>query len=135
LTAFRIHSLDHGRAVLDAAREYGKPVTLISPQASQAGIGWWRELVRRLREDYADVSFHAVLDCGPAAGLALAGIRAGVGPMRLNVDDSVLAKIAGMAEQAGTWAESGRAQSGGEDALDLLGVPDPALHCRKVLGS
>lgn len=129
MTAFRIHSLDHGSAVLNAARESGKPVTLVSPQASQIGIGWWRELVRRLRGDFPDLAFNAVLDCGPAAGLALAGIRAGMGPVRLNVDAPILAKIASIAEQAGSWAESG-----GEDALDLLGVPDPASHCRKALG-
>lgn len=130
MICFRIHSLDHGRAVLMAARDTGTTVRLVSPQASQAGIGWWRELVRLLREEFPSVRFDAVLDCGPAAGLALAGIRAGAETVRLTVDSPVLAKIASIAEQAGT-----RAEFGGDDALDLLGVPDPASHCRKALGS
>lgn len=135
MTAFRIHSLAQGRIVLNAAREAGKAVRLISPQASQMGVGWWRELMRLLAEDFDDVSFEAVLDCGPAAGLALAGIRAGAGPVRLKVDAVTLAKIASIAEQAGTRVESGGAESGGEDAHDLLGVPDPASRCREALGS
>ncbi|MBC7905373.1 MAG: hypothetical protein H7Y60_01330 [Rhodospirillaceae bacterium] len=135
MTAFRIHSLEHGRIVLAAARAAGKAVVLVSPQASQMGVGWWRELVRLLSQDFADVSFEAMLDCGPAAGLALAGIRARVGPVRLNVDALTLAKIASIAEQAGTRAESGGASLGGKDALDLLGVPDPASRCREALGS
>lgn len=130
MTAFRIHSLNQGRAVLAAARDTGKAVRLVSPQASQAGIGWWRELVRLLREEFPNIRFDAVLDCGPAAGLALAGIRAGVDAVSLTVDAPVMAKIASIAEQAGV-----RAEFGGEDALDLLGVPDPASRCREALGS
>lgn len=129
MTTFRIHSLDHGCIVLTAAREAGTAVTLLSPQASQAGIGWWRELVRRLARDFPDVTFQAVLDCGPALGLALAAIRAGAGPVRLNADAAMLTKIASIAEQAGTKASGGE-----EDAHDLLGVPDPALRCREALG-
>lgn len=130
MTTFRIHSLAHGRAALTAARDTGTAVTLLSPPASQAGIGWWRELVRLLAEDFPEVSFEVVLDCGPAPGLALAAIRAGLGPIRLNCNSVMLTKIASIAEQAGT-----RAESGAGDALDLLGVPDPGLHCREALGS
>lgn len=128
----RVHSPSHVRAALEAARALGCAVTLVSPQASAslAGIGWWRELMAVAKAEFPDVAFAHLLDCGPAAGLALAAIRCGAAPVLLEAEAEMLAKVADIAEQAGT-----RAEGGGKDALDLLGMPAPGLACREWLGA
>ncbi|MCR6628952.1 MAG: hypothetical protein NVV74_02235 [Magnetospirillum sp.] len=127
----RVHGPEHVRTALQAARDLGRPVILISPPAAAGfpGVGWWRALMALAAQEFADVAFDHVLDCGPAAGHALAAIRSGAGPVALEVETEVFAKIADIAEQAGTRAESG----GGKDALDLLGMPAPGLACREWL--
>lgn len=118
------------RAALTAARAAGCPVTLVSPPATLAGIGWWRQLLARAAADFPDTRFGAVLDCGPSAGLALAAIRVGAGPVAADVDAAILVKLADIARQAGTAVEGG-----GKPALDLLGMPDPAQACRDWLAA
>jgi hypothetical protein len=127
--AIRIHSLEHARAALDAAG--GHPVTLVSPPsaASFPGIGWWRQLVAAARQEFPDARFDAALDCGPATGMALAALRTGCGPVWVQTDAMVLAKLADMAEQVGTRAEYGG------NALDLLGMSEPRQCCRDWLGT
>lgn len=126
----RVHSLAHARFALTAAREYGCAVRLLSPcgVGGFAGIGWWRELVEMARAEFPGQTFEATLDCGPSAGMALAALRAGVGPLWLDGDAAVSAKIAGIAEQAGFRVDRGR-----EITLDLLGTPDPGRLCREAL--
>lgn len=128
MTTIRVHDWDQAVAVLATARTLGHAPTLLSPQLSQAGIGWWRELVRRARAEFADVAFEAVADCGPSAGLALAAIRDGVGPVAVAVGGEVLEKLADIARQAGTLATEG-----GEPALDLAGMSDAPRACRDVM--
>lgn len=130
MTIIRVHSLDHARAALTAARQLAAPVRLLSPEAAPgfAGIGWWRAMVDVLRAEFPDTVFTAVLDCGPSPGMALAAIRARVGPLRLNLEAAMAARIAGIAEQAEI-----RVECDGEETLDLLGAPDPGTLCRKAL--
>lgn len=125
--AIRIHSLEHARAALSAAA--GREIVLVSPPscASFPGIGWWRELVAMARAEFPGARFEAVLDCGPAAGMAMAALRAGAGPVWVQAEDAVLEKLADMAEQVGT-----RAGNGGT-TLDLLGMPEPDRCCREWL--
>lgn len=131
----RVHSLEHARAALGAARDAGCAVALLSPAAPAAGIGWWRRLVALMAAEFPDVSFEAVLDCGPSAGMALAAIRCGAGPLEVSVRADVLAKLADIARQAGT-----RAEGGGNAALDLLGpnlpgMSDASRACRDWLAA
>ncbi len=129
----RVHSLDHARAALAAARDAGMAIVLESPvgAAGWQGVGWWRELVRLGRAEFPDAEFEAVLDCGAAPGHALAAIRAGIATLRLRAPDQVLAKIADIAEQAG-----GRVERGAPGPLiDLLGAADPRQYCGDRLSS
>lgn len=127
--SIRIHSQDHARAALTAAAELDKAVMLVSPvmAGAFAGIGWWRELVCLMTEEFPRIPLSAVLDCGPAPGLALAAIRAGIGHVWLDVEPAMAAKIASIAEQAGARVDRGTV------TLDLLGVPEPGPACREVL--
>lgn len=126
----RIHGADHMRAALTAARETGRAVVLISPIATQAGIGWWRRLMVQAAAEFPDVKFESMLDCGPSAGMALAAIRTKVGPLRVSVTPEILEKLSDIAQQAGV-----RAEGGGDHALDLLGMPDASRTCRDWLAA
>lgn len=124
----RIHSAAQARAVLETARATGRPVTLVSPVATQAGIGWWRELTAQAAAEFAGLEFDAVLDCGPSAGLALQAIRTGMPAIEVQAAPEVLEKLTDIAQQAGV-----RAEGGGKPALDLLGMPDMSRTCRDWL--
>lgn len=76
------------------------PVTLVG-EVGAAGIGWWREMVKLLRAEFPQREFHAVLDCGPAPGLALAALRAGIDRLEMIAEPDVLAKLQAIAEQMG----------------------------------
>jgi hypothetical protein len=115
--AIRIHSLEQARAALASSPR----VLLVSPPALSVGVGWWREIQKA-------VGCEGVFDCGPSPGMALAALRAGIRQLWLDAEPATLAKIAGIAEQAG-----GRAELGGKVALDLLGVPDAGAAIREVL--
>lgn len=91
----RVAGLAEARAVL--ANAQGQAVTLVSPPLTLPGLGWWRELVRALRAEFPHVDFQAVADCGPSAGLALAALRAGLGPVTADVSPDVREKINAMA--------------------------------------
>lgn len=131
----RIHGAAQMRAALTAARAAGCAVTLLSPVATLAGIGWWRRLMAQAAAEFPDVTFDGVLDCGPSAGMAMAAIRTKAGPLEVSVGADVLEKLADIARQAGV-----RATGGGEPALDLLGqnllgMSDAPRACRDWLGA
>lgn len=128
MTIIRVHDWDQVAAALTAARELARTPTLLSPPATQAGIGWWRELVCLARQEFPEVAFTALLDCGPSSGLALAALHNGAGPVAVKVDAVVLEKLADIARQVGTFATEG-----GKPALDLAGMSDPSRACRDVL--
>lgn len=128
MKAIRVHDWQQVAAVLEVARELGQPPILLSPQAGQCGIGWWRELIRRARESFPDMAFETMLDCGPSAGLAQAAIRDGAGPVAVMVSSEVLEKLSDIARQAGTLATEG-----GKPALDLAGMSDVSRTCRDWL--
>jgi len=96
-----VHSLDQARAVLEQARRDAATVILESPRgaAGWQGIGWWREILRRLTAEFPEIAFDAVLDCADCPGLALAALRAGITAVRLEAPAEVLAAIADIAGQ------------------------------------
>ena len=67
-------------AALRAAREDGTSPTLVTPEdaASFYGAGYLAALQERARQEFPDVAFTLVVDCGDAPGHALACLRAGV---------------------------------------------------------
>jgi fructose/tagatose bisphosphate aldolase len=91
------------RAALEAARSEGRAVFLCSPQGASAwlGAGYWAALQQRARAEFPDLDFTLALDCGDAAGDAMAAIRTGVAAIVFRGAGETLAKLQDMARQAG----------------------------------
>lgn len=87
-------------AALQQARTQGTAPTLITPQdaASFYGAGYLAALQDRARQEFPDVLFTLIVDCGDAPGYALACLRAGV--KRISMDPCN-DKIADIARQMG----------------------------------
>lgn len=87
-------------AALRAAREDASAPTLVTPEgaASFYGAGYLAALQERARQEFPDVAFTLVVDCGDAPGHALACLRAGV---KLISMDPMNDKIADIARQMG----------------------------------
>ncbi|MGE5548766.1 MAG: hypothetical protein ACM33T_17810 [Solirubrobacterales bacterium] len=94
-----VHSLDEARAALSQAGE----VTIETPPGAAAlhGIGWWREILDILAEEFPGRTFTAILDCAGLPGLAMAAIRDGIPAIRFAGTAAVTEKIAALAEAAG----------------------------------
>jgi len=87
-------------AALRLAREQGTSPTLVTPEDAAAfyGAGYLAALQDRAREEFPDVAFTLVVDCGDAPGWALACLRAGVKTISM---EPMNAKIADIARQMG----------------------------------
>jgi fructose/tagatose bisphosphate aldolase len=83
-------------AALRAARTAGTAPTLITPQgaASFHGAGYLAALQDRAREEFPDVPFRLIVDCGDAPGHALACLRAGVKSISMEPPNEKVADIA-----------------------------------------
>jgi hypothetical protein len=70
-----VHGLDDARTALAE----GAPVTLLSAPGAAlfAGCAFWHALVDKARAEHPDVTAPDILDCGDAAGQALAALRLG----------------------------------------------------------
>jgi hypothetical protein len=118
-----IHSLDHARAALAAARAVGCRVTLESAPGAGASAGpaWFVALTALVQREFPGVAFDAVLDCGDEAGTTLGALRAGIRRVRFHGSEEAARRLAGVALQLGAALERGRPGQ----ALDLLGEPRP----------
>lgn len=125
--AIRIHSLDEARIALDVARALGRPVALVSAPmaAGHAGPGWWRALVETARSEYPDVAMTTLLDCGDAAGDAMASLREGVERVCYSGRADVRDKLGAIAGALGAGVVAAMPLG-----LDLRGLRDPRLACR-----
>ena len=83
-------------AVLTAARESGQAPTLVTPENAAAayGAGYLAALQERARQEFPDVAFTLIVDCGDAPGYALACLRAGVKLISMNPPNEKIADIA-----------------------------------------
>ena len=89
------------KAALTAARDAGRTApVLLTPENAAAtyGAGYLAALQERAREEFPDVAFTLIVDCGDAPGYALACLRAGVKRISL---ESWNDKIADIARQTG----------------------------------
>lgn len=91
--------------------------------AAFAGLGFWHALERELGRS-------VVVDCGEDAGLVMAGLRAGCRDLLFTGEADIAARLASMAEQAGTRL---RRELAGE-LLDLLPGEAPAAPDRRTRG-
>lgn len=76
--AVTVHGLAQALWALSAAE--GRPILLLSAPgaAGYAGAGWFRALLAEAAKTFPEAPFEAALDCGDAAGHALAALRAGI---------------------------------------------------------
>jgi len=83
-------------AALLAARAAGTAPTLVTPEDAAAfyGAGYLAALQERARREFPDVAFTLVVDCGDAAGYALACLRAGVKTISMDPPNDKIADIA-----------------------------------------
>lgn len=121
--AVTVHEAAHVRLALSAARSAGRPILLLSAPAAVAavGVGFFQALARLGREDYPDVSFIALLDCGVAPGRATGALRAGLDGVIFSGDHRTYLKLADQAEDLGVSLLDARPPS-----LDLLGMSEAA---------
>jgi hypothetical protein len=83
-------------AALAAARDAGQAPTLVTPEnaASTYGAGYLAALQDRARQEFPDVAFTLIADCGDAPGYALACLRAGVRLISMSEPNEKIADIA-----------------------------------------
>ncbi len=87
-------------AALTAARDIGASPTLVTPHDAAAfyGAGYLAALQERARQEFPDVAFTLIVDCGDAPGHALACLRAGVKTISM---EPLNEKVADIARQMG----------------------------------
>ena len=78
------------------ARANGTSPTLVTPVDAAAfyGAGYLGALQRRARQEFADVEFRLIVDCGDAPGYALACLREGVKLISMREPNEKVADIA-----------------------------------------
>lgn len=83
-------------AALLAARASGTAPVLLTPENAAAtyGAGYLGALQARAREEFPDVPFTLIVDCGDTPGYALACLRSGVRTISMAEHNDKIADIA-----------------------------------------
>ncbi len=117
--------LAEAEAVLAAAAELGVPVILMSPPAAAAthGAAYFRELWAAAAEARPAADFEGILDCGGAAGYAMAALAEGITRLRLDAPGDVLDRVRDMAAKSGA-----RLDESNDAALEFSTSTDAALR-------
>ena len=125
-----VHDIHHARAAARAAKALGVTLMLRSAPgaAGYAGAGWFAALVSALRAEFPGVDIVASLDCGDAAGDAMAGLACGLALIRFSGRGRARARLAAWAEAYGAALDRDRRR-----ALDLEGAADAEAACRRWL--
>ena len=128
-----VYALADALAALQAAAERNIDITLVSPAGAAAygGPAWFRELVAQAGDAVPGAAFDSVLDCGSAAGHALAAIREGVSGIWFEGPDNLRSKIQDIAVKSGCAV----VEIDYAGALDLNECADAAATCRVWLAS
>ena len=81
---------------LKAARAAGQAARLVTPENAAAtyGAGYLAALQERGRQEFPDVAFTLIVDCGDTPGYALACLRAGVRTISMAEPNEKIADIA-----------------------------------------
>ncbi len=126
-----VHSLDQARAALAAATALKRQVVLASAAGAgcYAGPAWFKSLVALAQESYPGAQMEAVLDCGDAAGTALAALRLGFKHVGFSGGDEARAKLADIARALGAAIEPSYADA----CLDLRDRKNPQVLCAAYL--
>jgi len=83
-------------AALLEARANGTAPTLLTPEdaAARYGAGYLAALQNRAREEFPDVAFTLIVDCGDTPGYALACLRVGIARISMRTWNDKIADIA-----------------------------------------
>ena len=129
--AVRVHGLGDAMLAGSVAHELGVAITLFSAPGAVASMGpaWFRGMVRKLERAYPDLDVEAVLDCGDAAGYALAALRSGVKIIRYSGNPSAARKLKDIAGTCGA-----RLVKRPSRILDTRGEQDADAALRQWLG-
>ncbi len=111
----------HGFAQACNVLRAGRPVTLISAPgaALYAGCLWWRELADAARAEVPDTPCSDILDCGDAAGRAMAALRIGQKMLILDPASPAFAAVRAAAATIGCLVIGERPASLDLGPLDL----------------
>lgn len=128
-----VHDLAQAEAALAAACACDRSVVLESAPGAGAAMGapWFRHMILRAAVAQPGARFTVLLDCGTAAGYALAALRDGAGRIRLAAPPELLARVRAVADDLGASVEDGAEPR--PPALDLLGRSDPFTAAREWL--
>ncbi len=98
-----IHGLVDARRTCHIARDLGVEILLVSSPDAVSYIGptWFFDITLQVKQEFPDVVIDAVLDCGDAAGGALAALRAGIKSIHYSGEKNVAHKIEDIAKQRG----------------------------------
>lgn len=111
-----VHHIQQVRRAVAAAVAAQRPITLLSAPDAAAAIGpaVFQSMIDVVLAENPSLpaAIDAVIDCGSDPGHALKALREGCKRLRIDADDTVLAKLRDMA---------------GADGLVLAGGPLPAL--------
>ncbi|MDE2230234.1 MAG: hypothetical protein KGL11_14495 [Alphaproteobacteria bacterium] len=126
-----VHSLDDARAALAAATTLGREVTLASAAGAGtfAGPGWFKALTDEAAREFPAARCDTVLDCGGAAGIALAALRLGLKRVRFAGSAEAARRLQAIAAQLDAVVEEAQEMP----ALDLRGAREPEALCRAWL--
>ena len=125
-----VHGAAHAKIALSVAVELGVPVILESPAGAGRYLGAkvFNQMLDEAARDYPRARYSAVLDCGDSAGTVMNALRNGVGAIRIEARDDVLARLADIAAAHGARIVTHKAA-----ALDLARIDDPRAACRAWL--
>ncbi len=118
-----VHNLTQTQAALRASARTGRTLVLNSaPGAAQfLGTGYFLAMIAAARRLVPGAASVALLDCGSAAGLALAALASGAEAIRLEAPPALLEKIDQIARLRGAALFA----AAPDDPLDLADAKDP----------
>lgn len=123
---FIVHSYDHVRCVLTAARNGNSPVVFRNSTETLRALGpaWFAALSAKAAEKFPDVQYRALFACGDAPGFALAALRLGLTfferPGGIPACEAAISAI----------CKAGCVLMEPAEMLDLVSCDDPATSCR-----
>ncbi|VBB69249.1 hypothetical protein RIEGSTA812A_PEG_722 [invertebrate metagenome] len=125
-----VHERAHIRAALATAAATKRTIILVSGPAVGGAMGgpWFRYMVADIAALYPQARFTTVIDCGTAAGFALAALAGGAAAIRLHAPPLVLERVRDIARQSGAVIDLDT-----NPMLDLLFHSDPVAACHAWL--
>jgi fructose/tagatose bisphosphate aldolase len=128
--AFVVHTVDHARAVLAAAEQNRRPVTLVTPPGACAylGLPYLNNMIAAAADEHPGASFNTVLDAGDDAAIAHTALTLGWRTIAYQGPTEVRAKLVTIASRT-----DGKVAGCPPSAHDLQDDVDPAAAIEDIL--